>query len=195
MRLIVGLGNPGERYTLTRHNIGARVVEAAASRWGMALGPAGPAPYRRGRVGSDEVALASRLTWMNQAGLVVKGLLEELTLSPQVLVVVHDDLDLALGRLRIKPRGGSGGHNGVLSILTALESSQFCRLKIGVGRPAPGQDSAAYVLAPFLPEERALVDSTVEQAVLALECLVVEGVAAAMNRFNVRDKEKEEGDE
>ena len=186
MRLIVGLGNPGERYALTRHNIGARVVEAAAPRWAIALGPAGPAPYRRGRVGSDEALLASRLTWMNQAGLVVKGLLEELTLSPQDLVVVHDDLDLALGRLRIKRRGGSGGHNGVLSILTALESSQFCRLKIGVGRPAPGQDSAEYVLAPFLPEERALVDSTVEQAVLALECLVVEGVAAAMNRFNLR---------
>ncbi len=185
MRLIVGLGNPGERYALTRHNLGARVVEAAASRWAVTLRPAGPTVWQRGRVGSYEVALASRLTWMNQAGLAVKGLLDELALSPQDLVLVHDDLDLAPGRLRIKRLGGSGGHNGVLSILTALETSQFCRLKVGIGRPAPGEDSAEYVLAPFSPEERALVDSTVEQAVLALECLVTEGVAAAMNRFNV----------
>lgn len=191
MRLIVGLGNPGERYALTRHNIGARVVEAAASRWAMALGPSGVAAYRRGRAGSTDVALASRLTWMNQTGLLVRGLLEELTLSPHDLVVVHDDLDLPPGRLRIKRSGGSGGHNGVLSILTALESNQFCRLKIGIGRPAPGQDSAEYVLTPFSPEERTLVDSTVEQAVLALECLVVEGPAAAMNRFNVREREEQ----
>jgi len=195
LRLIVGLGNPGERYALTRHNIGARVVEAAASRWAIALGPSGAAAYRRGRVGSAEVALASRLTWMNQTGLVVKGLLEELTLAPHDLVVVHDDLDLPPGRLRIKRSGGSGGHNGVLSVLTALETNQFCRLKIGVGRPTPGQDSAEYVLTPFSPEERALVNSTVEQAVLALECLVVEGAAAAMNRFNVRGQEQEMEDE
>lgn len=137
------------------------------------------------------MALSASLTWMNQTGPAVKALLADLALSPEDLVVVHDDLDLELGRLRIKLNGGSGGHNGILSILTTLETNEFCRLKIGIGRPAPGQDAAEYVLSPFLPEEITLLDESLDRAVVALECLVAEGVTVAMNRFNIRGSEGE----
>lgn len=195
MRLIVGLGNPGARYAPTRHNVGWRVLERAAARWRIHLagGTPGclPALWGRGRVGEAEVALGAPLAWMNETGPVVKALLEEWALTPPDLIVVHDDLDLDLGRLRIKQAGGAGGHNGIFSLLSALDTSEFCRLKIGIGRPAPGEDAAEYVLAPFAPEEEAVLDGVLDQAVLALESLVTEGVAAAMNRFNVRPREQE----
>lgn len=191
MRLIVGLGNPVERYALTRHNIGWRVVDKAAARWAVALKTAGYARWGRGSIGppdrKEAVALALPLTWMNEAGPAVNALLTELALVPQDLLVVHDDLDLAVGRLRIKNNGGTGGHNGILSIVTALETNEFDRLKIGIGRPAPGDDAAEYVLSPFTPDEVTLIGEAVDQAVLALECVVGAGVMAAMNRFNVRD--------
>jgi len=192
LRLIVGLGNPGEHYTFSRHNIGAQVVERAAARWLVDLQQKESARFGRGHVGPIEVMLTASLTWMNQVGPAVKALLTELALSPEDLVIVHDDLDLGLGRLRIKRNGGSGGHNGILSILTALETNEFTRLKIGIGRPAPGQDAAEYVLSPFLPEEITHLDESLDRAVVALECLLVEGVTVAMNRFNVRLQEEQE---
>lgn len=138
------------------------------------------------------MVLYASLTWMNQTGPAVKALLAELALSPEDLVIVHDDLDLELGRLRIKRNGGSGGHNGILSILTALETNEFCRLKIGIGRPAPGQDAVEYVLLPFVSDEITVLDESLDRAVLALECLVADGVTVAMNRFNVRVQEEQE---
>lgn len=197
MHLIVGLGNPGPRYADTRHNVGWQALDRAAARWSIRIGPAGAARWGRGRVGPAEVALAAPLAWMNQTGPVVRALIEQWSLTPQDLIVIHDDLDLDLGRIRVKRGGGSGGHNGILSILTALDSPEFCRLKIGIGRPAPGADAADYVLAPFSPGEAPAVSQALDQAVLALECLVAEGLAAAMNRFNIRPKaaqgEKGEG--
>jgi PTH1 family peptidyl-tRNA hydrolase len=125
---------------------------------------------------------------MNLSGPPIKGLLRELGLTPDALVVVHDDLDLEPGRLRIRQDGGSGGHNGIKSIIEALGTSQFVRLKVGVGRPAPRQDSADYVLERVLPEERAVYDLCLERAVDALELLLNRDVATAMNQFNVREK-------
>lgn len=188
MRLIVGLGNPGERYAPTRHNIGARTVERAAARWSVPLKPAGAA--RRGirRLGQVDVVLAVPLAWMNESGPALRALCEEFGIVASTgLIVVHDDLDLPLGRLRIKRNGGAGGHNGILSIIAALETDSFCRLKLGIGRPAPGLDPADYVLSAFLPEEIPSVDQVLDQAVLALDSLVAEGVEAAMNRFNVKE--------
>jgi len=197
LRLIVGLGNPGPRYALTRHNLGYLALERAARRWSIPLAPSGSARQGSGRVGSQdtqtEVMLALPLVWMNQAGPAVETLVQTLGFAPDQLldrlVVVHDDLDLPLGRLRIRRRGGSGGHNGLLSIMTTLNTDQFCRLKLGIGRPPLGVEAADYVLAPFLPEENPHVDRMLDEAVAALECLVTEGTAAAMNRFNVREKE------
>jgi PTH1 family peptidyl-tRNA hydrolase len=199
LRLIVGLGNPGVRYAATRHNVGWRVLERAAARWKIRLeapGPARlPARWGRGRLGEAEVELAEPLAWMNETGPAVQALLEARTLTPSDLIVVHDDLDLEPGRLRIKRAGGAGGHNGIHSIISALETNEFCRLKIGIGRPAPGEEAEDYVLMPFAPEEEEVLEQVLEQAVLALETLACEGVGAAMNRFNVRPREKEEAGE
>lgn len=196
MRVIVGLGNPGDRYTRTRHNIGARVLERASAQWSIPLQPVGSARLGTGRIGLPdnpvEVALAIPHSWMNQSGTAVAELLARLGSVPRDLVVVHDDLDMEPGRLRIKRGGGAGGHNGVLSIMTELNTDQFSRLKIGIGRPAPGVDAADYVLEPFAQDETAVIDSSVDRAVLALECLVIEGVEAAMNQFNVREQQEDD---
>ena len=117
---------------------------------------------------------------MNESGPAVKALLQEYGLIPHDLIVVHDDLDLTAGRLRIKRQGGAGGHNGILSLLTALETDEFCRVKIGIGRPPPGEETAEYVLSPFTPDEWGIVDATLDTAVLALESLLIEGVEVAM---------------
>jgi len=193
LHLIVGLGNPGERYAQTRHNLGARAVERAAAGWSVALKTGDLARQGRGRIGPADrpadVTLAIPLTWMNTSGPAVKSLLDSLGLSPDQLVVVYDDLDLPLGRMRIRRSGGPGGHNGLLSIIAALNTGAFCRLKLGIGRPPLHVEAADYVLAPFLAEEQAEVDRVLERAVPALDCLVTEGVGTAMNRFNVRERE------
>ncbi len=186
MRLVVGLGNPGPRYTFTRHNIGALALERAAERWAIPWAKAAHVRWGQGRLGAADVLLARPVAWMNASGPVVKALLDYHGASLQDLVVVHDDLDLELGRLRIKRDGGAGGHNGVLSLLTALGSEQFCRLKIGIGSPVPDEDPADYVLSPFPQDLLPRVDAVLDRAASALECLLVEGVEAAMNRFNVR---------
>ncbi|MCZ6780973.1 MAG: aminoacyl-tRNA hydrolase [Nitrospirae bacterium] len=189
MRLIVGLGNPGARYDLTRHNVGAGVLGLAATRWRVVLTPLGDALRGSGSLGPVEVTLAAPVAWMNQSGPVVKALLAELSLTPGDLLVVHDDLDLEVGRLRIKRDGGSGGHQGILSVITALGTNQFCRLKIGIGRPSPGTDAAEYVLSTFFPDETPLLQASLERAPLALECLLLDGLDAAMTRFNVWHEE------
>jgi peptidyl-tRNA hydrolase, PTH1 family len=184
VRLIVGLGNPGRAYVFTRHNIGVMVLEQAAARWGIRLNHHGLAYRGGGDVDGIEVTLAQPLAWMNQNGPVVAGLLHELEVGPRDLLVIHDDVDLPVGRLRIKREGGSGGHNGIRSIQAALQSSDFCRLKVGIGRPAPGEETADYVLSPFGPDDRVSVHEAMDRAVMALECWVREGAEAAMNRFN-----------
>jgi PTH1 family peptidyl-tRNA hydrolase len=184
VRLIVGLGNPGRAYAFTRHNIGVMVLEQAAARWGIRLNHHGLAYRGGGDVDGIGVTLAQPLAWMNQNGPVVAGLLHELEVGPRDLLVIHDDVDLPVGRLRIKREGGSGGHNGIRSIQAALQSSDFCRLKVGIGRPAPGEETADYVLSPFGPDDRVSVHEAMDRAVMALECWVREGAEAAMNRFN-----------
>lgn len=145
-----------------------------------------------GRAGSRLVELAGPLDWMNLSGPPLKGLLRELGLTPDDLVVVHDDLDMEPGRLRIRQGGGSGGHNGIKSVIEALGTPQFVRLKIGIGRPAPRQDSADYVLERVTPEEMAVYEPCLERAVDALELLLNRDVATAMNQFNVRERDEEQ---
>lgn len=194
MRLIVGLGNPGKAYAQTRHNVGVWVLERAAARWSIRLTPRGTGQRGSGRLGSELIELAGTLDWMNVSGPPIKGLLREFKLTPDELILIHDDLDLEPGRLRIKQAGGHGGHNGIKSVVEALGTPQFVRLKIGIGRPAPGQDSADYVLEPVTREEMVVFDPCVERAVDALECLIHRGTAVAMNQFNVREKAAEEGE-
>lgn len=195
MRLIVGLGNPGIAYAKTRHNVGMRVVERAAVRWSIRLATRGTTQRGSGRLGSEVLELAGTLDWMNVTGPPLKGLLREFKLTADDLIVIHDDLDLEPGRLRIKQAGGDGGHNGIKSIIEALDTQQFVRLKIGIGRPAPHRDSADYVLEPFTNDELEVLTPCLDRAVDALECLIHRGTITAMNQFNVREKPTEEDGE
>ena len=189
MRLIVGLGNPGTTYAQTRHNAGTWVVERAAARWSARLIRRGTAQRASLRHGSQLIELAATLDFMNLTGPPLKGLLREFQLTTDDLILVHDDLDLEPGRLRIKQAGGHGGHNGIKSVIDALGTAQLVRLKIGIGRPAPGQDSADYVLEKVTKNEMEVFEPCLERAVDALEVLVHRGTEAAMNQFNVRERE------
>ncbi|MEP6890953.1 MAG: aminoacyl-tRNA hydrolase, partial [Nitrospirota bacterium] len=142
--------------------------------------------------GSELLELAGTLDWMNITGLPLKGLLREYSLTTADLILVHDDLDLDLGRLRIKQTGGHGGHNGIRSVIDAVGTPQFVRIKIGIGRPAPRQDSADYVLQAFSREDIDLLNPCLDRAVDALECMIHRGIAVAMNQFNVREREESE---
>lgn len=191
MRLLVGLGNPGRAYTRTRHNVGMWVIERASGRWAIQLASRGTAQRGSGRLGSELIELAGTLDFMNVTGPPLKGLLRDLKLSLDDLILIHDDIDLEPGRLRIKQAGGHGGHNGIKSVIEALGSPQFVRLKIGVGRPAPRQDSADYVLETVTNDEMEVFNPCLDRAVDALECLIHRGVETAMNQFNVRERAEE----
>ena len=169
------------------------VIERAAARWSIRLAKRGTTHRGSGRLGSELLELAGTLDWMNITGPPLKGLLREYSLTTADLILVHDDLDLDLGRLRIKQAGGHGGHNGIKSVIDAIGTPQFVRMKIGIGRPAPYQESADYVLQAFTKEEIEVLNPCLDRAVDALECLIHRGIAVAMNEFNVR--EREESDE
>ncbi len=189
MRLIVGLGNPGAAYAQTRHNVGMWVIERAAARWSIRLARRGTTHRGSGRLGSELFELAGTLDWMNITGPPLKGLLREYSLTAADLILVHDDLDLDLGHLRIKQAGGHGGHNGIRSVIDAVGTPQFVRIKIGIGRPAPRQDSADYVLQAFTREDIDVLSPCLDRAVDALESVIHRGIAVAMNQFNVRDRD------
>ena len=165
------------------------VIERAAARWSIPLAPRGVAQLGSGRLGSEAVELAGLLDWMNVSGPPLKGLLRKFHLTPDDLIVIHDDLDLDPGRLRIKLAGGHGGHNGIKSVIEALGTSQFVRVKIGIGRPPSGLSSAEYVLEHVAENERHVLDPCVERAVDALECMIHRGPSVAMNQFNVRERD------
>ena len=188
MRLIIGLGNPGAAYAQTRHNIGMLAIERAAARWSIRLARRGVAQRGSGRLGSELLVLAGTLVWMNLTGPPLKGLLREHSLTSADLILLHDDLDIEMGRLRIKQEGGHGGHNGIRSVIEALGTPQFLRIKIGIGRPAPRQDSADYVLQAFTREDLEVLNPCLDRVVDALECLIHRGIAVAMNQFNIREK-------
>jgi len=185
--LVVGLGNPGEQYARTRHNVGADVVEVLAGRWGGRL--------RSGKERAlvDEVSVAGRrlalavpLTFMNLSGESVAPLVRRYRVTPDALVVVHDELDFDLARLQVKFGGGLAGHNGLRSIVAHLHTQDFARIRIGIGKPPGQREGADHVLRRFGKAERTLIDVTVELAADAVEAILADGVEVAMNRFNQR---------
>lgn len=185
MRLIVGLGNPGPQFAWTRHNLGYMVVTALARDWGIALkSHKMDAVWGQGRVGGVAIVLAQPTTYMNLSGRAVSRLLHYWKLLPSGLVVIHDDLDVPPGRIRLVLGGGAGGHRGVLSIMNALDTAEFYRVKLGIGRPPAGVIPEEYVLKPFAKEELEGAAAMVEKAVQAVKTLVTEGLAAAQNRFH-----------
>jgi len=186
VKLVVGLGNPGRAYRWTRHNMGFWLVERFAKELGIDLSRRGfLSVYGRGKIGNKEVILAKPLTYMNLSGEAVRRLLHFFKVPPEGLVVLHDDLDLPFGKIRIRLRGGHGGHQGVKSIVEALGSDGFVRLKVGIGRPTdPRHDPADYVLQPLTGAEKEEFKSAVEQGLETLEVLFREGPQAAMDKFH-----------
>jgi PTH1 family peptidyl-tRNA hydrolase len=184
---VVGLGNPGPRYAGTRHNVGFRVVERLAERHRLRLDQERfLGRFGRGFVGHEQVALLQPQTYMNASGESVLAALEGLGIDSidRDLVVVYDDVDLPLARLRLRPSGSAGGHNGMRDIIELLGRQDFARLRFGVGRSEGDSSTTAHVLARFSAAEEAVVGQAVERAAQALETLLAEGVAVAMNRFN-----------
>jgi PTH1 family peptidyl-tRNA hydrolase len=185
--LVVGLGNPGDEFSRTRHNVGAEVVELLARRHGGKLrGSRGRARSDEVRIDAKRVALAIPLTYMNDSGEAVSALARRLGVEPEQIVIVHDELDLAPAVLRVKVGGGLAGHNGLRSIKQHLHTDEFVRVRIGVGKPPSKERGADHVLSRVSKRERQAMDVTVEEAADAVECIVTDGVDAAMNRYNGR---------
>jgi len=188
LKLIVGLGNPGEQYAETRHNIGFMVVRRLSEVCGLTLKRKGhQGLYGTGRVAGEEATLLLPQTFMNLSGASVASAAKALTVAPEDLIVVHDDIDQPFGALRIRLGGGHGGHNGIRHICQTLGRSDFVRIKFGVGRPQPGGDVARYVLSGFAAVERKTLDPLIDDAVRAVEAVVMRGPQLAMNEFNRRE--------
>jgi peptidyl-tRNA hydrolase, PTH1 family len=184
-RLVVGLGNPGDEYARTRHNVGAETVELLAKRHGASLRKGKErARADQVRIGPELVALAIPLTYMNDSGLAVSALARRYGVEPEQIVIVQDELDLPVGALKVKNGGGLAGHNGLRSITAHLHSDAFLRVRIGVGKPVSKEHGADHVLKKFSKRERTEIDVIIEQAADAVECIVNDGIDAAMNRFN-----------
>jgi PTH1 family peptidyl-tRNA hydrolase len=193
MMFVAGLGNPGSKYEKTRHNAGFVVVDELGRRWGATLKSdrygnlAGAAPIR-----GNKVVFAKPQKFMNLSGAPLRGLLGFYKGSEEALVVVHDEVDLPFGTLKIKLGGGHGGHNGLRDIHRHLGSNGYLRVRFGVGRPPAGWDTADYVLGHWTEAEAAALNDTVAKAADAVEVLVEEGLEAAMNQFHFRDASKKE---
>ena len=187
MKIIAGLGNPGVRYQWTRHNVGFQALDRLAELKRIVIATRRfKSIYGRGRIDSQEVLLVKPHTFMNLSGEAVKRVVDFFGASPEDLIVVHDDLDLPLGKLRFKQKGGDGGHQGIRSITEALESNMFLRLKLGIGRPPGGMDPADYVLQTLNKSERVDFDHVASWAAESLMILLLEGLPRAMSRFQRR---------
>ena len=193
MKLVAGLGNPGRRYEGTRHNVGFEILDLLARRHGAEweAGPRGiealvarPSRLVAAGFGRNELVLAKPLTFMNLSGTAVVALLQFYKIDPADLLVVVDDVNIGLGRLRARPEGSAGGHNGLKSIIGSLGSQAFARLRVGVGRGDDRRDLADHVLARFDAEERAIVAEAVGRSADAVELFVAEGIGPVMNRYN-----------
>ena len=182
--LIVGLGNPGPEYADTRHNAGFQCVTRFVERHGLRFSfYRFRASLAEGDICQRRVLVARPLTYMNESGQAVQPLLRHYGIAPDRLLVVYDDLDLPLGKIRLRARGSSGGHKGLDSIIRQTGTTEFPRLRLGIGRP-PFGDPIDYVLEDWRPVERQIMDETMDRACEAIDCFLQAGIVAAMNRYN-----------
>lgn len=183
--LIVGLGNPGREYRNTRHNIGFLAIDALAKSLNVTVGKVqSKALVGQGKIGSNKVILVKPQTYMNLSGQAVSGLLNFYKISAEHLIVIHDDIDLPFGTIRIRPGGGSAGQRGVKSIIEKVGSQEFARMRLGVGRPPGQMEAAAYVLQPFTKEDEEFLVNFLAKAAEAANEFVNNGLNAAMNKYN-----------
>ena len=192
VKLIVGLGNPGIEYQFTPHNVGFLAVDRIASERGVEIrNRQCRALTARIQVGDELVLLAQPETYMNLSGVSVRELVAEYDAKPEAdLIVIQDELDFPLGTLRIHTRRSSAGHNGIESIIDALGTQDFLRIRIGVAPERKVEDGQSYLLSPFRKAELAVVDGMLDTAVEAAMAILTEGAAAAMNRFNRKDSDQ-----
>ena len=185
VRLIVGLGNPGRQYAKTRHNVGFWCVDRLARENSITFSRRHPrAVIGQGVIAGVAVALAKPRTFVNNSGSAVSYLLDRYGISPADLLVIYDDMDVAQGKLRLRLRGSAGGHNGMKSIIEAIGTQDFARVRVGIDRPPPGVDEVEYVLGTVSTEERIKIDDGVEGAVQSVAFIFSEGFDLAMDRFN-----------
>lgn len=183
--IIVGLGNPGARYAHTRHNIGFDCIDTLAKRWNIPLSDRRQhASLGQGEVEGRPVVLAKPRTFMNNSGHAIRYLLARFRSRPSDLAIIYDEMDLPLGIIRIRSRGGTAGHQGMASIVELLSSNKFPRVRVGIGKPESPDDWVQYVLEPFPDEEAPLVGEVVERVADSLHSLLTEGIDRTMNRFN-----------
>ena len=185
MKMIVGLGNPGSEYARTKHNVGFMFLDALAEKLGADNWKTKyDALVAEARIGTEKVLLVKPLTYMNESGRAVGPLMSWYKLAPEDLIVVHDDMDIPAGTIRIRRKGSAGGHNGMKSILYHVGDENFPRLRIGIGRPLPGWTVVKHVLAPFSEEDAPKIREAIAYLLPALECVVTDSVDLAMNRYN-----------
>jgi PTH1 family peptidyl-tRNA hydrolase len=184
-QLIVGLGNPGAAYRLTRHNVGYMVVDRLALRHGISLDKQRfKSDFGFGKVDGRHVILAKPMTFMNLSGPSVRDLATSFDLDTEKVLVIHDDIDVVFGKIKIKEKGGDAGHNGVRSLIVAWGSDEFVRIRIGIGRPQMDNDVSAYVLGRFDAEQEEQLSEVISTAEHAVKTVLFEGVSEAMNRFH-----------
>ncbi len=185
MKLVVGLGNPGSRYERTRHNVGFDVLGRLADRHGVSMRDKRfKAKLGKGHMAGESVILACPQTWMNLSGDSVGPMMGFYKLSRDDVIVVHDDLDLPFGVVRVKQGGGHGGHNGLRDLVKKMGGAEFSRVRVGIGRPDGPMGSADWVLARWTPDQGRVVPSIVERAADCVEAVLRSGAKQAMNRFN-----------
>ncbi|MCS7220457.1 MAG: aminoacyl-tRNA hydrolase [Anaerolineae bacterium] len=185
MKMVVGLGNPGPNYERHRHNIGFQCVDLLARTHGLSFDRRyHQASLALGQIRSHCVILVKPMTFMNAVGPAVAAVARFHQVAPEDMLVIYDDLDLPLGKIRLRPKGSSGGHNGVKSLIQHLGTQAFPRLRIGIGRPIGSMDPADYVLQDFSPEQEEIMVQARERAVRAIERWLEVGIVEAMNEFN-----------
>jgi PTH1 family peptidyl-tRNA hydrolase len=193
MKLIVGLGNPGRSYANNRHNVGFICLSHFARTQGIRFDKKqGKARVGTGEVADSKAVIAKPQTYMNLSGESVSRLIKKFDINLDDLLVIHDDLDLPLGKIRIRHGGGSGGHKGIDSIISELGSQDFTRLRVGIGRPAENEGTTefsddeiiTYVLGDFTPDEKQTITQSIPKVSEAILCLLTEGLTVAMNRYN-----------
>ncbi len=191
MKLIAGLGNPGAEYANTKHNVGFMLIDALAehlnaSAWKVDFSSS----VAEARIGGEKIFLVKPLTYMNNSGEAIGPMLSYYKLSSEDLIVVHDDMDIPVGTVRIRKKGSSGGHNGIKSILSHVDSEAFARVRIGIGRPPTGWTVINHVLAPFAPEDTLKIREAIAYLLPAVTYIITDGTDFAMNRYNPHRKKK-----
>lgn len=189
MKLIVGLGNPGQEYSRTRHNVGFMAVDALADHLGICNWKHKfDAEIAEGKIGSEAVLLVKPQTYMNLSGNAVGAILRWYKLNVEDVIAIYDDMDIAVGSVKLKKRGSSGGHRGVESLLMNLGKEEFPRVRIGIGRPQPGWTVVDHVLAKFSGKDQTVIDQLIVELIPGIEAIVKQGIDKAMNGYNVKKK-------